>query len=195
MKNMKQIADGVNVSSLLEEIKANPQLWNKYTARTENPASPHHVVSDIWLRHNPIAHLNKDDPKGLREFVAGEHDSVWYEAIDLLPSAREICMQLMAFVGGERLGGVLITRIPPGCSVKPHTDRPSWHAEYYDKYAVQLQGNPDQSFNFDGEVFCALPGDVYWFDNGKEHWVVNDSNEDRMTMIVCVRHDKGARGD
>ena len=69
----------------------------------------------------------------------------------------------------------------------PHTDA-GWHAEYYyDKYGVQLMGNKDQGFCFDGHCVSAEPGEVYWFDNQKKHWVYNDSDEDRMTMIICVR--------
>ena len=86
----------------------------------------------------------------------------------------------------------MITKIPPGGMVKPHVDH-GWHADYYDKYAVQLQGNCDQAFCFENESFSALPGDVYWFNNKVEHWVVNNSSEDRMTMIICIRSDrKGA---
>jgi quercetin dioxygenase-like cupin family protein len=90
-------------------------------------------------------------------------------------------------LGPHELGGVLITHIPPGEGVAPHIDT-GWHAEYYyDKYAVQLQGNKDQGFCFEGLTISAEPGQVYWFNNQKKHWVYNDSNEDRMTMIICVR--------
>lgn len=184
-RNVLHIASGMNVMPLELEIYRNPHLWNKYTYRTENETSPHVEVSDIWVRYAPVEiAANHMEP----------HDSVWYEASDLLPSARTLAMQLMAMVGGERLGGILITKIPPGMMVKPHTDRPGWHAEYYEKYAIQVRGNQAQTFCFDGEEFRANPGDVYWFDNGAEHWVINESNEDRITMIVCIKHDRGNRG-
>ena len=98
----------------------------------------------------------------------------------------------MAHVKGERLGGVLITKIPPGVTCMPHVDG-GWHAAYYDKYAVQLQSAPRQHFHFQDESLCAAPGDIYWFDNSVEHWVTNESSVDRMTMIVCIRHNRYER--
>jgi len=92
----------------------------------------------------------------------------------------------MHCVGAERLGGVLITKVPAHDSVKPHHDE-GWHATYYDKYAVQLASAPGQAFCFEGESFSAEPGQTYSFDNSHTHWVENDSDFDRMTLIVCLR--------
>jgi hypothetical protein len=118
----------------------------------------------------------------------GSHDSVWYPECDVLP-VRDIVYPLMAAVRGERLGGVLITRIPPGQQCKPHTD-PGWHARYYDKFAVQIKSAPGQCFHFHGESLAAEPGEVYWFDNAHTHWVTNDSTEERITLIVCIKTER-----
>lgn len=176
MKNMLHIASGIDVMPLVLAIQRNPQLWNQYTQRTEHPSSPHHGLSDIWVRYSD-GDLDPVKP----------HDSVWYPAYEQLPQIREIVFNLMRYVEGERLGGILITKIPPGQMCKPHADTGGWHAAYYDKYAIQLQGNEKQAFHFEGESFSAKPGDIYWFNNQETHWVTNESNEDRMTMIVCIR--------
>jgi hypothetical protein len=31
------------------------------------------------------------------------------------------------------------------------------------------------------------PGEVWWFDNSKMHEVINNSADDRLTMIVDIR--------
>ena len=95
----------------------------------------------------------------------------------------------MAGVRGERLGGVLITRIRPGQICKPHTD-PGWHARYYSKFAVQIAAAPEQAFHFEGEKLVTAPGDIYWFDNSHTHWVTNESEVDRITMIVCIKTER-----
>ena len=118
----------------------------------------------------------------------GSHESIWYPAADLLP-IKELCADLMRFVGGVRLGGVLITRIPAGKQCKPHTD-PGWHARYYDKFGLQIAANDKQAFCFDGHRLVTKPGDIFWFDNSYTHWVENDSDEDRITMIVCIRTER-----
>lgn len=187
MRNMHMIARGANVAPLVAELHRQPWLWNQVTLRTAPEQSPHHGLDDIWLRYNDLA--NYDPEKGLAEFNK-EHDAVWYPSASTLPAAKPLVFDLMRLVEGERLGFVLITRIPPGGICRPHIDR-GWHAEFYDKYAIQLESAPGQSFNFQGESLDAMPGDVYWFNNLEEHWVENPTGHDRMTMIVCIRTNRG----
>lgn len=179
MASFLKIASGLSVNPLLIALQRNPQLWNEHQQRTQ--MYQHSEVSDIWVRYNDFKNFSGD----MAEFNK-EHDSVWYPSYHLLPQVRDIVFPLMAAVEGERLGGVLITKIPPGGSVKPHVDS-GWHAGYYDKYLVQLQSAPGQAFCFDDGHFCSEPGDVYMFDNSVTHWVENNSNVDRISMIVCIR--------
>ena len=134
------------------------------------------LLIDPFIEHNP---------KYPKDFFK-EHDSVWYPAFEQLPALKPLIFSLMAHVEGERLGGVLITRIPPGSSVAPHKDV-GWHAGYYRKFGVQLRGGPDQFFCFEGETMVADAGDVYEFDNTATHWVENRSDRERITMIVCIK--------
>jgi hypothetical protein len=177
MSNIRKIADGANVLPLLWALQANDHLWNADTQRTADPASPHCEVDDIWARYSAT-------PK-----EPGPHESVWYPAAALLP-VREIVYPLMQFVRGERLGGVLLTRIRAGKQCKPHHDG-GWHASYYDKFAVQVQSAPGQRFCFEGESLEPMPGDIYTFDNSHTHWVENPTPFDRITLIVCIKTDKG----
>lgn len=189
----------VNVANVLLELKNNPQLWNEHTHRTQDPASPHHGLDDIWVRYqHPDRIKSGEHLKTMNE----PHESVWYPCINYLPSIKILAHQIMHMVNGERLGGILITRIPPGKECKPHTDVGSWHAAYYDKYAVQLEcapdylyrtgqvAEPEQAFHFEGEHFCARQGDLYWFNNQEKHWVPNNSTVDRVTLIFCIRTNK-----
>lgn len=174
MTKIKHITSGINVAPLLWALQANPQLWNEKKSRTESVDSPHYGLDDIWVRYAA------DDVNGSQP-----HDSIWHECADLLP-IKNMVMQLFTAVGGTRLGGVLITRIPAGKECKPHTD-PGWHARYYEKYAIQIQSAPGQKFCFDGESLEPIPGDVYWFDNAFTHWVINPTQYDRITMIICIK--------
>lgn len=177
MSKIAKIADGANVAPLLWALQANPQLWNADQQRTKDDISPHREVDDIWVRYS----ATPTEP--------GPHESVWYLAAALLP-VREIVYPLMQFVRGERLGGVLITRIRAGCECKPHHDD-GWHARYYDKFAVQVQSAPGQRFCFEGVSLEPQPGEIYTFDNAHTHWVTNPTEYDRITLIVCIKTDKG----
>ena len=169
---------GIDVKPLRAALAMNPQLWDAQTARTAPEDSPHHGLSDIWARYA--------DPATMRE--DGSHDSVWYAPADVLP-VRSLAHYLMSQYQGERLGGVLITRIQPGQVCRPHADQ-GWHAKFYAKYAIQVEGGEGQAFHFDSEHLVTQPGDVYWFDNAYRHWVTNDSASDRVTLIVCIRTER-----
>lgn len=175
MTPIRLMFKGVDVAPMQKALQDHPELWDQRTERTKDEVSPHHGLSDIWARFA--------DPKTARE--DGSHDSIWYPPADVLP-VRDLVFPLMSAVRGTRLGGVLITRIKPGQLCKPHTD-PGWHARYYQKYGVQIDAAPEQTFHFHGASLVTEPGDIFWFDNSLEHWVTNESQRDRITMIVCIR--------
>lgn len=114
------------------------------------------------------------------------HESVWYPVIDSIPSVRHLSEQMMELVGGKSLGGVLITRIPPGKQVYPHIDG-GWHAEHYEKFAILVQGNPGQEFCFETSSLRCSQGDSFTFVNLNCHWVTNKTDEPRITLIICIR--------
>lgn len=172
---LRLLARGLPVAPIYWALLQHPELWNQHTARTADPASPHHGLDDIWARYG--------DPE--RAMDGAPHDSFWYPAADIL-GIKPLCLDIVRAAGGVELGGVLITRIPPGAECRPHTD-PGWHARRYQKFAVQLTSAPGQRFHFEGESLETAPGDLYWFDNQFLHWVTNPTPYERVTMIVCAR--------
>jgi|TARA_R110002126_G_scaffold152558_1_gene299646 hypothetical protein len=175
---IERIARGIPVSEIYWKLQQNPHLWDNNTERTANPASPHHELNDIWARYG--------DPQ--RAVDGQPHDAHWYPSADVL-GIKPMCLDLMRFVNGVELGGVLITRIPAGATCKPHTDI-GWHALRYDKVAVQITSAPGQLFQFEGESLETMPGDVFTFNNQHLHWVTNNTKYERITMIVCIRKEK-----
>jgi hypothetical protein len=172
----------IDVSQAVEQLAQHPELWDQFTLRTkEYAANVHNKISDIWVRYNAWKNYDPENPAPF--FL--EHDSSWYPAYGKLPALRPLIFGLMQVVEGERLGGVLITRIPAGSSVAPHVDL-GWHAGYYRKFAIQLKSAPKQLFCFEGESMETKPGEVFEFDNSQKHWVVNDSKRERITLIVCI---------
>lgn len=183
MRNFLRIATGVNVTPLLLALARRPELWNQNTLRTTHPQSPHTQVDDIWLRFNELP------PAGEEARVMDEHESVNYPAMEVLPEARQLVMQLFAAVAGERLGRALITRLPPGGHIAPHVDGGS-HAEYYERHHLVLQSNPESLFRAGDEAVAMVAGEVWWFDNSQEHEVMNHGKTDRIHLIVDARCSK-----
>lgn len=181
-KSIQHLDSGWDVAPLLTQLTDHPELWNEHTLRTNRYRTPHSDVSDIWVRFNAWENYNGNAVT----FTMKPHVSVWYPCITKIPAAWSLTRKVMRHVGGKQLGGVLITRIPPGGSVQPHIDS-GWHAENHQKFAVQIKGNADQMFYFDDATLSPLPGDLYTFDNSRLHGVMNDSDEERITLICCVR--------
>lgn len=179
MRFFHQICRGLDVVPVLNALVRQPDLWNVNNLRTTHEDSPHTEVEDIWLRFNDL----KD---GTKQDIMDNHESINYPAMTKLGIVRPIIFNLMRVVEGERLGRVIITRLAPGKSISKHVDSGD-HAAYYDRYHVVLQSLPGTSFRAGNEEVNMQTGDIWWFDNGQEHEVVNNSADDRLTMIVDIR--------
>jgi hypothetical protein len=189
MEFFKKMPFTFDIGPLRSALAAHPELWDQYSVRKTAPATPHGDMSDIWVRYNDIEPFRES---GNYSTFNDRHVPVWYDAWtkypDVQAALREIIFDLMASVEGEMLGGVLITRIPSGGGIAPHTDH-GWHVEYYDKFYVSIESAPGAEFWCGDEFINPDPGEVYLFDNKLEHWVTNGSDHDRMTLIVCIRTD------
>jgi hypothetical protein len=137
------------------------------------------MVDDIWLRFNRLD--PEDQPK-----VIDDCECVNYPANLDLPQARLIVLDLMRLVEGERLGRVIVTRLPPGGVITPHKDQGA-PAAYYDRYQLAVQALPGNVFRAGEEQITMASGDIWWFDNEQEHEVKNNSEGDRIVVIIDIR--------
>lgn len=193
----------VDVESLRKKLEDHPEYFGMFAQRAIHGMEE---MKDIWVRFNDIQpYIDKGSLGGFVD----EHDSIWYPIVDELPEVKDIAFSLMSKVRGERLGGILITKVAPGIGVPNHRDW-GWHAEYYRKYYIPVKNKPGARFNFDSSVddapdfsppghkpgerlkfksttVCPTPGEVFEFDNSLTHGVTNTSNEDRIALIICIR--------
>jgi hypothetical protein len=182
LKAFNKIYSGLSINSLQKEIRENDHLFGEFNAR-KNAGPVHEEMTDIWVRYGDI---NGMIESGDYSKIASEHDSIWLQD---LPECKKICFQVMSLVDGERLGGVLITKLPIGGRIKPHKDS-GWHADYYDKYYVPIENEKGSVFGFDDGVIDPEIGDVWAFDNSYNHWVENNTNKERVALIICIKQSK-----
>jgi aspartyl/asparaginyl beta-hydroxylase len=176
---LEQVADGIDVAPLLAQLDAHSELWNVHQ---ERKVGPHVAMSDIWVRY--FAREVLTGPEAFR----GRHPFVFYPAWDALTELRPIIDELVEIEQAAAVGGILITRIPPGGVIGWHHDRGSWHAEFFDrKLYVPLRAN-DQCVNYVGRERAVMtPGSAWYFDNLVDHAVVNRGTTERITLIICLR--------
>ena len=163
-------------------LKSLNGFWDQHPHRRTASDSPHSEMTDIWVRFGDIK-------KGL-DHILGPHDSVWYTVSEKMPiELNQLINWLYSEVGGVALGGVLITKLPSGGCIAPHIDS-GWHSKEYQKFHVSINTPKNSFFGFPDKNLISENGDINWFRNDVLHWVCNDSDEDRVSMIICIKTDK-----
>lgn len=179
MKNFQPIAN-IDPAPLYNEILRQPHLWKADTYLRDYPQGPFGDTDTIFLRFPPASVTELE--RGERD----QHECVWMDGWLHLPSARSLVFGLMSKVSGERLGRVMINRLKAGGHVYPHADTPA-HADYWDRYHIVLKSGPGCNFRCGDEVVNMETGSVWWFQNALEHEVLNNSDDDRIHLIVDIR--------
>lgn len=172
--NFYKLNTTVSVVELMMQLQQHPELWDQDTMRTSYSESPHHQVSDIILRF--------DFPPLHREQML----AAWRPSTIKLPAAETLINQLYELVQGEQLGRCLITKLRPGKVIPPHEDG-GRTAEYYERFHIPLQTAEGNLFRCGGEVVHMRVGEAWWFQNLNTHDLVNNSDIDRIHLIVDIR--------
>jgi len=175
MRNFYRLCEGIDTVSIVHALQTRPELWNRNSLRRDTAELAE--CDDIWLRF-PSA-------DGIKQGL-GEFECVNYPAMAELPAVRSIIFGLMRQIEGERLGPVMISRLPPGGRIYPHDDG-AVHTSYYKRYFLTLHAKPGCIFRAGEEVIEPKAGELYWFDNSVEHEVINNSSDDRLSLIMDIK--------
>lgn len=178
MRYFYRLADGIRILPLMAAVARQPGLWNEDKIRQTFDQSPHSQVDDILLRFGVPG-----------EDVGHDLEAVDRPAMKALPNVKDEILNVMRVVNGSRLGRVIITKLESGKKIAPHADVMGEYAKYYTRYHLVLQGLPGSLFTCGDETVCMQTGELWWFDAGAEHSVVNNSKDDRIHMLIDVRID------
>jgi hypothetical protein len=176
MRNFLKIAEGVDVLPLLMAVHHHPELWGEDKARVTFDNSPHADVQDILLRFSDTTAENIGD-----QLICKNLD-----AMRILHQARPIIHAIMARVNGEILGRVMITKLASGKAIHPHSDIIGLYANSMRRFHVPLQSGEGCMFRAGDEIISMKAGEVWDFNAHAEHEVVNNSNDDRIHLIIDI---------
>ena len=186
MRNFLRIGQGTDVMPLVAAIARKPELWTEDTYLRDYPQGPFGEIDSIMLRF-PVKSVKETEAEVAQHLSAyDQHECIAYPAWQNLPEARPLVMALMNYVGGTRLGRVMINRMMPGGVIFPHCDTPA-HAEYWSRHHIVLQSSPGVVFRCEDESVFMAAGETWWFNNKLEHEVKNYSDTDRISMVIDVR--------
>ena len=94
----------------------------------------------------------------------------------------------MARVQATELGSIIITRLPPGKQIDPHSDAGSWAAEFYTtKLHWTVSGSALVRCADEAQMFET--GTVFTFDNLRPHAIENHGESHRVCVIISLRCD------
>jgi hypothetical protein len=196
MKYFLKIAQNINVLPVLMKLQHNPDFWTADTYMRTFPQGPFGEVDSVICRFPPRAVCATQEEADALMATPGydQHECVDQDIYGKLPEVRQLVMNLFGFVGGTRLGRVIINRVKPGGRVYKHADTFA-HANYWQRHHICLQSANGVEFTAGDESVWMAPGEAWWFDNGKgkveegrpEHEVVNNSAIDRIHLIVDIK--------
>lgn len=179
MKNFLRISDKAFTMPILLALHTKPELWDQNILRTSHPDSPHRDCSDVWLMFNEVQ-------ENQTAAVINDREVVPYVGWYAIPEAQDLVFDLMRMVRGTRLGRVVISKLPPGKMIAPHVDGGA-PAEYFTRFQVCLQSRPGCIFKIENEQVQFNPGEIWRINNRAEHSVINNSDDDRIAMVVDIR--------
>lgn len=179
MSRFVQLASGVDVVPVMLELARASHLWDRNPERRLYPGTPHAAMTDITVRYMPEADVTMETRRT-------EHRNVFWPAWHALPSLRPMVFALMTRVQATELGSILITKLPPGKAIEPHSDAGNWAPEFYNcKCHITLAGSALVRCEEDAVVM--RQGDIFTFDNLLTHSIENNGDCDRIVVIVSMR--------
>lgn len=189
MKYFYKLPYTADVNSLLLAIHRYDKsqgIWQADTYLRDYPQGPFGHTESIILRFPPRSVHETEEALKDHNQTIDEHENVDQPVFAFLPEARPLIFGLMAATQGERLGRCMINKLQPDGVIYPHADTPT-HAAYWDRFHVVLQSNGSATFRCADETVFMMSGEVWWFNNAKEHEVINHGDDDRIHMIVDIR--------
>lgn len=167
----------VDVDPLLLSLIHKPELWKMNTERQDHKESYHKDTETIFLRGPRVITL--DD-------MLNSRDTVDYPALHYLPDARNLVCDLMAYVHGVELGRAMIIKLKAGGVISAHKDSGKYPEEF-DRFHIPLYSLEGNTFKVGDREAWMVPGDIWWIDNKQTHAVLNNSNDDRVHLVVDIR--------
>lgn len=183
MEHFKRIANGIDVSHAVEDIRRHPELWRQITDRQNYAGSSHKDTETIFLRWCAGQSL-------VAAFT--EIPAIDYPALGFLPKVFLLVYEALKLVKAdrpERIGRVIIARLKPGGFITPHIDEGAY-ADHYERFHVSLESDGGNAFMAGdpstgcGEFVHMRPGELWWFNHKTSHWVANGSDTPRTHLII-----------
>lgn len=195
MRNFLCLGSQLNTLPLMlaiHRLDKSDDIWQEDTYLRNYPQGPFGDCESIILRFPPRSVHETEEALKSHLATFDQHECVDQAVFKSLPEARALVFGVMSLVQGERLGRIIINKIRPGGRIYPHADTAA-HAEYYDRFHIVLKSTPGAAFRCEDEHVYMEESSAWWFNNKKEHEVINNGSVDRIHMVIDIRTSKVAK--
>lgn len=185
----RKVIDGLLVKPLLAQLARCPELWGAPSEWTHGKERFSVIHQADLAKSHIVLRYNRTPPGRL---LSPRH---WDRpAIFALTEARLLALQVLISAGVQPpIGRMTISRLPPGGRILPHIHLvEGGRPRIFDTYQIPLQVDEGVLFGCGHEAIWMQPGTAWTFDNqlttGRGgHWVENNSQRDRISLMVDLR--------
>jgi hypothetical protein len=159
-----------NVDCLKDKL--NELDWNEHTLRQNLSKTHQHTQTLEIMWHLESLQVNE----------VGKIHSNYYK-LDMESFLEKLKPIYESKCGEGYFLRVLIVKLKANSNIIPHVDRGS-SLENCNRTHIAIITNPKVTFTVGGETKYLKEGEIWEIDNTKKHSVDNNSNEDRVHLIV-----------
>lgn len=172
-----RIAAGINVTPILAELDAAPELWLADTSR-QRKVRCQRDTQNIFLR---VA--RKPLPPGVAN-ANDVHESRTARSAARFPRTLGFCQKVAELQGGA-LGRAALVALQPRGWVRPHIDLGAYY-RLRDRYHLVARSRGGSPLTSGGETVVMREGELWVFDNKAKHDARNPTDEPRVHLIFDV---------
>ena len=175
----RKIQAGVDVSAIVGEIDARPDIWSIDFQRQQAIAVQRETEAVLVF-----AHAGSGTFKEARQRHPLRYYGVPCAAAEHLPRTRDFVEGLARRAHG-RPGRAALVKLRPHGRVYPHIDRGMYY-QFRDRYHLILKSPAGSRLRAESDEVKMHEGELWWFDNRVPHEAFNDADADRIHLIIDV---------
>jgi len=167
-----------DINDILKIIDSFDVEWRLDTSRQNQEYTAHTKTNTYYIKS--IA-PNWNKGKDLKVFPLANN-------IKLLSLVNDICKDLEKVHDGI-CSIAMVVKLLPESEIRPHVDDTEY-LQLTRRHHIAIKTNDKVLFCVDKECINMKPGECWEINNSKEHFVKNDSNEERIHLIIDIMPNK-----
>lgn len=180
MKYFKRLEFGIDVAPFLTEIGAHPELWD---------SDPSRQLAKPAQRETHAICIRAQGGEAILDSAARQENPIGYRgqptSLSAFFPAAEGFVENLAHDMRGAMGRAVIARLRPHGTIHPHLDdRLYWLLR--DRYHLVIKSVTGSHFRAGGEEVRMRQGELWWFDPTVEHSAFNESDQERIHIIVDI---------